>query len=178
MRHLRFLQIPLLALFIGASSGCLIVVDDDSDWSGPSVSCSYVCDDYGCWEVCYDQVTCDSNDQCDWGLYCELSYDSYYYGQCVTSPAGTCTTQDDCDADGYVCDERDTCVPGEAPPPPPPPTCEAHLTEADCVAAADCAPVYAGINCTTPGGDVCSNETPDCTCESFAFSRCEPFVTP
>lgn len=180
MRHVNMSLVLSSVLFCATASGCLIVLDDDrsSEWDvSPEPTCDYICDAYGCWEICYDQITCQSNDECDWGLYCDLNLDSYYYGQCVTSPAGVCTTSDDCQLDGYVCDQRDTCVPGE---PPPPPTCEDYATEADCAADQACAPVYSGINCTTPDGDVCggSDAGSNCTCESFVFARCEPFVTP
>ena len=176
MRHLTALLTTLCATATLSMSACLIVVDDEeTHWSPPPTTCSYVCDDYGCWETCYDQTWCVADSECDLGLYCEGDPASYYYGQCVTSPAGLCSADGSCGLEGYVCDERDTCVPGEAAPPL---VCEDLTSEAACLEADACAPVYTGVNCTTPSGAACSAQAADCTCESFVFARCEQPITP
>ncbi|MBT8495467.1 MAG: hypothetical protein KJO07_20630 [Deltaproteobacteria bacterium] len=88
-------------------------------------------------------------------------------------PAGQCFVEPSCDSIGPDCPEGTLpgiangcftgfCVPYsgcEAPP-----ACSSLNTEALCLAASTCVPLYEGENCSCDGTD--------CTCESYTFTDC------
>lgn len=89
-----------------ALAGCHIYFGEDRDGRADG-GYSY-CDETGCW-YCDDfgcvpdgsGWTCDSNDDCLAGCYCDDGY---------CEEAGLCAEDSDC-PDGFVCDGRDSCVP-------------------------------------------------------------------
>lgn len=169
----------------------------------------YVCDDRAscvpdgtdptyCWDTgcslgsycdswtgqCVPSVTCDGNDDCDTGYFCNggtctPSYctdDSECAAGCYCEPAsgcvetGFCSNDAECPADGDTCDEtRSTCIPGEDPAV----TCvELSTDETGCVDRDDCLAIY-GTECYDPGGNSCEEGTTNCTCGPFTFIRCQ-----
>lgn len=103
---------------------------------------------------------CTDHVDCPQGSYCHED------GICVQS--NTCNCDAEC-GEGLTCDEvLGTCVPGEDPPL----TCADILAEAECVARADCEPIYAGVNCSCGAGCECQGGEPGCVCESFEFHAC------
>jgi hypothetical protein len=48
--------------------------------------------------------------------------------------------------------------------------CETLTTDAACTARTDCAPIYAGTNCTCTATG--------CTCATLTFARCESALMP
>ena len=101
-----------VAAFAFALGGCDIYFGDpNNNNDDPYTYCDetgcYWCDDYGCYP---DDPTpgydCTTNYDCAAGCYCDP------YGYC--QEAGFCTYDSDC-ADGFVCDDRNSCVPGACP---------------------------------------------------------------
>lgn len=97
---------------------------------------------------CYSDADCASGEVCTAGEEC--------------MPPPGCDDGEACPA---VCYGR--CVPDSDPPPPPPPpaACADIYDEMACIARADCAPYYEGVDCT------CSAD--GCTCADWAFSACQ-----
>jgi hypothetical protein len=109
---------------------------------GPGSHCEQQCKSDGtCGPVCVpDDTTCGPN-TCPPNTECVQKCD----GQDPNNPGcGVCTIE---------------CVPKG--------TCETLATEGECAARADCAPVYAGSDCTCDANG-------NCTCEILTYERCEP----
>lgn len=135
-------------------------------------------------------TACAANSDCESGAICDASS-----GSPVCTEAPTCDVSDDCDA-GFSCDPRNTCVftgtcSAEAPAcdagpglycneargtceanDPSSVACEAIIDPGQCDDRADCAPVYAGIDCRTPDGTSCTSDAANCTCDSFVYDFC------
>ena len=119
---------------------------------GPAWECN---ENYTC-----QPMSCTSDEQCLEGCICDEAS-----GQCVET--GFCQRDRDC-PDGLRCDlSRNTCTDA-----PPPLACGDITDENACFARTDCAPVYRGINCRDPNGNLCSGEDANCMCERFVFSEC------
>ncbi len=88
-------------------------------------------------------------------------------GSCQACSNGVCECQrdDDCPANQICNHTVGTCT-------EPPPACTALLTEAACVARADCTPIYGGMSCTNDAGDVCQSGEANCTCATYSFAAC------
>jgi hypothetical protein len=103
---------------------------------------------------------------CTVGQTCPVG-DSCVTGSCEPCAHGVCEClrDDDC-AGSQICDHTSaTCT---VPPPP----CTALTTEADCVARADCTPIYGGMSCTNTAGDPCHSGEANCTCATYSFAAC------
>lgn len=95
------------AVVLGSMSltGCYIYTDDDDGYSYCDDTGCYWCDDWGCYPEGGGGGagwTCDNNYDCAAGCYCDAD------GYC--QEAGFCTFDTDC-PDGFVCDDRSSCVP-------------------------------------------------------------------
>ncbi|MFO0751292.1 MAG: hypothetical protein U1F43_37340 [Myxococcota bacterium] len=86
-------------------------------------------------------------------------------GSCVACDgACLCTRDEQCPAD-QICDHgAGTC--GALVP------CSDVHVEADCLARAECQPIYGGIDCTDAEGGECTSADPNCTCVTFSFVLC------
>ncbi len=98
------------------------------------------------------------------------------HGSCEDLDAHACSQHDDCvaqhESDWSGCMDYASCdwtvgpfraCADEDLPPPPPPACST-LGETNCIARADCQPLYQGVDCTcTPAG---------CSCDDWNFETC------
>jgi hypothetical protein len=165
------------------------VCDPDRRTCIPSVSCTadadctygtnFVCDtDRG---LCVANILCQQDTDCGLGCYCDNGYcmETGFFDQdadclvgfmcdvartsCIPDP-GWCQVDGDC-ASGETCNEEtgDCYVPG----------CDTVTDETACFERVDCAPLYRGIDCTDPNGNLCGEADSSCTCESFLFTKCE-----
>ncbi|MCA9514086.1 MAG: hypothetical protein KC635_04020 [Myxococcales bacterium] len=102
---------------------------------------------------------CDSDGRCVTGYLCGDD------ALCHACDGGVCPCQDAADcAAGEVCDaESGACRP---------PTCAEIGAEAECLARAECKPVYSGVGCVDAQGGECTSADTECTCESYAFAVC------
>lgn len=98
-------------------------------------------------------LTCQSRVSCEEvAPDCPAGSIAAIFNGCYT---GTCMDKDDCpDGAPFECSDLND-------------------EESACLANATCGAVYQGINCTSPEGQVCTSGDANCTCESFAFDRCE-----
>jgi hypothetical protein len=102
--------------------------------------------------------------------------DDRCYGSCVPDGGepGKCYEQALCDSipptcpDGTIAGVKDGCWTGYCIPVAdcePAPSCAATPTEEGCIARADCAPIYEGVDCTCdPNGN--------CTCNDWVYQEC------
>jgi hypothetical protein len=157
----RALTSTLSALFLVGlfGAGCPIWIDDGGNGWGPSPYCGYE----GC--------LCDGNWDCSPGLSCN---------------GGTCTPADSCMyypcPDGYVCDDRWTCVPEDTVSCDEDTDCAAGYCDLDagrcvntgyCVGDEDCAVYGASFVCDDRG--LCVPDRgpcPDGTCGCVADDEC------
>ncbi|HUH05721.1 MAG TPA: hypothetical protein VML75_27205 [Kofleriaceae bacterium] len=102
--------------------------------------------------------------------------DDRCYGNCVpTDPdPGNCYEAAICDSippgcpDGTIAGVKDGCWTGYCIPVAncePAPACAETPTEDGCIARADCAPIYQGVNCTCDANGTC-------TCEDWLYQEC------
>lgn len=106
---------------------------------------------------------CTADAECPAGAYCALD-------AAICIATSLCVADVDC-AEALTCDEaRGTCIPGEDPLP----TCEELGSQEQCLARADCIPVYTGINCSCGPDCVCQGVEPNCVCERFDYFACAP----
>ncbi len=106
---------------------------------------------------------CKAHADCGAGKYCLLGS-----GQCTQ--ASSCAKEADC-ISGFNCDAASkTCMPAAAE------TCGELGDEAACVDRGDCAPNYAGVDCSCGTDCKCVGGEPGCVCTSFEFFRCEEVV--
>jgi len=141
-------------------AGCRIETHegDDEDVFGDDETCE---NDKTSSEPKTNQPGCEKDTDCANGNYCDIEL-----RHCVAS--ASCSAEIDCDASMNCDSARSTCVPSGAP------TCGEVTNESDCVARADCSPIYAGVDCSCGADCVCQGGEPGCVCESFEFFRCEP----
>ena len=177
--------------------------DDDTDCSGayecdidrttcvPDLECTsnadcpygLYCDDYA--GICTLGGDCDLDIGlgCGLGSRCDPEHDVCF--PCNSAECGACTGEVTCTAPPPECPEGSTpaieagCYTG---------ACRdrvdcaleacSGLDEAACFANSSCEAQYAGINCTDPEGDPCTEGTAMCTCESFEFDACVPAPPP
>jgi hypothetical protein len=104
--------------------------------------------------ACMTTATCPAGSQCASGV-CE---------PCV---GGVCTCRRDTD-----CSNEEICNHNNGTCELAPPTCVMLTVEADCVARADCRPIYAGMNCTNAQGTTCQSGEANCTCATYSFAAC------
>jgi|MudIll2142460700_1097286.scaffolds.fasta_scaffold110227_2 hypothetical protein len=95
---------------------------------------------------------CGSDSECAAGCYCEGAT-AGTQGECVE--AGFCESNADC-PDGYICDDRSSCVPGT-----PPQTC---TTDSDCAAGSICTNGLCETTC------VCEN---DAQAQAAGYHHCD-----
>lgn len=107
-----------------------------------------------------DSGGCKAHADCGPGHFCLLGS-----GQC--SKASSCAKEADCLA-GFNCDSAsNACLPASAE------TCGELADEGACLDRNDCAPNYAGVDCTCGKDCKCVGGEPGCVCTSFEFFRCE-----
>jgi hypothetical protein len=88
-------------------------------------------------------------------------------GSCRPCSGGICICQrdDECPAN-QICDHSaGTCS-------QPPPSCSALTTEGECIARANCIPIYGGMSCTNNLGNACQSGEANCTCATYSFATC------
>lgn len=134
---------------------------------------------------CYSSEQCPADYSCNAGEVClpapgcedpSTPCPDVCYGFCVPtgSDPGTCNGPVFCDSLPPPCPEgtvpgvadgcwTGTCIPAEQCEQPP--RCAEAPSEAACIAAATCAPLYEGVNCTCDANG-------SCTCESQAYHGC------
>jgi len=161
-----------LALASMAMTGCYYYEDDNDDgYSYCDDTGCYWCDDYGCYPDGSgdggggggDGWVCETNADCAAGCYCDAE------GYC--QEAGFCTYDTDC-PDGFVCDDRSSCVPDDDGPTtcgdnaecPSGQICD--LESGTCVDAGECQ------DGQCPEGETCDDRntcvpTPPVTCDSY-----------
>jgi len=162
---------------------------DTSDWAVCYGGCEGLDE-----ETCLATPGCRGGyvGSCPEGLDCDDTWYDFYEcwgtapsgpvsdGDCWGLDALECSRHDNCVARHYpipcppdsLCDPPyelgnfESCAPEEVepPPPPPPPACAELTGEAECIAA-DCAPVYEGVDCTCDAGG--------CTCADWIFISCD-----
>jgi len=83
---------------------CASGVCEEGGFCNANTDCpnGFVCDDRNSCVPDGTNTGCASNDECNWGQYCDPTLQ-----QCIDSP--TCTSNTDCDP-GFECDPRGTCV--------------------------------------------------------------------
>lgn len=122
---------------------------------------------------CYTLAGCQAEflDTAFWGCYPVEPTSG-----AIPPPPNDCTT-----TSAELCAENDTCIAVYTEnaqthattfascrakmTPPPPPACSTLTVEADCVARADCDPIYTGSDCT------CDRN--GCTCKTEVFASCQ-----
>lgn len=165
---------PMVFAFLGSlllSSGCYIEANDNgegpfdddaeqSDCTSPHpekpTSPATPADDAGT----SDAAGCKAHADCGAGFFCLFGS-----GQCTT--AAECSAEADCLA-GFNCDvATKSCLPAAHE------TCGELENEAACLGRDDCAPSYAGVDCSCGPDCTCKGGEPGCVCSSFEFFRCE-----
>ncbi len=77
-----------------------------------------------------------------------------------------CSEEPDC-APGFNCNhDTHICVAADEE------TCSELATERACTHRSDCAPIYAGTNCSCGQDCQCRGGEPGCVCEAFQFFSC------
>ncbi len=157
---------------------------DVPDASGPGVWCEA---DLDCGPGCYcDEGSCVETGLCESDLECADGFECDDRNSCVPEPEPDMTCQGEvlCDMVAPICPDGSTpaisdgCYTGACMlkadcPDGAPFACSDLGDEAACTANAECGPIYKGVNCTSADGSACTSVSADCTCESFAFDRCD-----
>lgn len=163
---------PFVFAFLGSlllSSGCYIEAndngdgpfdDDDSEQSDCTSPGKSPPATNGVDSGTSDAAGCKAHADCGAGFFCLFGS-----GQCT--PAAACAEESDC-VSGFNCDvAQKSCLPAADE------TCGELANEAACLGRDDCAPSYAGVDCSCGSDCTCKGGEPGCVCASFAFSRCE-----
>lgn len=102
---------------------------------------------------------CAADSDCPKSSYCEATTKTCVEGE-------GCASEADC-ALGFNCDaSRGICLPAALP------TCGEVQAEAECLERSDCAPLYAGVDCSCGPDCSCKGGEPGCVCAAFEFFRC------
>ena len=145
---------PFLILSIAALSACHLYVEDKGE-SPPEQCLGPGCAPNFSWP---DAGPPEDDDDWDW----EGDADAGVF---------SCTSSIEC-GPGCFCNPAGRCEEIIAEPDAGIVVCS-DLDETSCAADEECTTIYRGIDCTAKDGSPCTEATADCSCESFAYDRCE-----
>lgn len=176
------LKLALVSMYAAVSWGCSMSPcgDHHGHHAGGSI-----CADNGVSGTCASDADCATGERCASDSACvaaggpractrdaQCPQDSWCdVARGLCEQGSPCGNESDCE-DGFNCDPtRGVCLPAAAP------TCAELDSEAKCVPRSDCAPVYAGVDCSCGAGCSCAGGAQGCVCQEFEFFRCVDATT-